>query len=352
MPMHHFHFDLAKQDVEAAVRVGLSVGLPLWAIYAVDRLDLAVYAAFGALASLYGHSETKRRRLETQIVASVALIATTAVAAFFAAAEGPAWLLGALLVLTVICTGSLGAILGWTPRGEIFFVLALLVIAGLPTKWEAVPVAVLVGAGSAAVCVLLTLLTRADAGEPQSTPGGLRGRAAAGVVALDGYQHAVAIGAAALGALSAWLIALLLGVGHPFWAPVTVAALMPALISPQVYQRMRSLIVGTMGGVATAAVLFSFDPSHATLIGLIVFCQAAAELFVARRYGLALLFICPLAIGISNLSRDLPWPPLLLDRLTEAGLGTVIAFLVTAAARSVLAKSPNTGPAPAAASTD
>jgi hypothetical protein len=33
---------LRQHDVGVAVRVGVSVGLPLFALYAIDRLDLAV----------------------------------------------------------------------------------------------------------------------------------------------------------------------------------------------------------------------------------------------------------------------------------------------------------------------
>ena len=83
-----------RQDIEAAARVGLSVGIPLFAMYGLDHLDLAVFTGFGALTSLYGHREQGRRRIETQIAAGAALAATVAVATAFSAAHGPTWLLG------------------------------------------------------------------------------------------------------------------------------------------------------------------------------------------------------------------------------------------------------------------
>ena len=51
---------------------------------------------------------------------------------------------------------------------------------------------------------------------------------------------------------------------------------------------------------------------------------------------LALLFFSPLAIGMSNLSRGLPWQPVLVDRLTEAALGTAVAFLTIFVGRRIL----------------
>jgi hypothetical protein len=71
---------------------------------------------------------------------------------------------------------------------------------------------------------------------------------------------------------------------------------------------------------------------------IIVLCQIAIELFVARQYGVALMFLSPLAIGMSNLSRDLPWHPLLVDRLVETGLGAAVAFVVIRLGRSILSR--------------
>ena len=63
---------------------------------------------------------------------------------------------------------------------------------------------------------------------------------------------------------------------------------------------------------------------------------AAAQLVVSRNFGIALLFFSPLAIGMSNLSRGLPWQPLLVDRLAEAALGTAVAFLAILVGRRIL----------------
>ena len=136
--------------------------------------------------------------------------------------------------------------------------------------------------------------------------------------------------------LAAWLLALALGVGHPFWAAVTVAALMPALAAADVWRRTLHLMLGTLGGVGVATFLFSFNPGHLALIAIIVVCQAAAEIVVSRNYGVALLFFSPLAIGMSNLSRGAPWQPVLVDRLIEAALGTAVAFLAILVGRRIL----------------
>jgi uncharacterized membrane protein YccC len=330
--------DIHRHDIEGAIRVAVAVGVPLLVLYAAGRLDLAVYAAFGGLAMLYGHGEPAKKRVETQIVAGTGLVLTIAVAMAYSAAHAPAPVLGVLLAVTVVASATLGAAMRWVPRGEMFFVLVLLIIAGIPTSWDRLPLGIAVGAGGAALSVLLAWLIGADRTEPEdeATSGGWRRRFAAGYAALDRGQHLVLVAAAALGVVTAWVLALVLGVGNPFWAAVTVAALMPALAAADIWRRTIHLMLGTLGGVGVATFLFSFDPGHLALIAIIIVCQGAAQIAVARNYGVALLFFSPLAIGMSNLSRGAPWQPLLVDRLAEAALGTAVAFLAILAGRRIL----------------
>ena len=111
---------------------------------------------------------------------------------------------------------------------------------------------------------------------------------------------------------------------------------MPALAAADVWRRTLHLMLGTLGGVAIATFLFSFNPGHLALIAIIIVCQAVAEIVVSRNYGVSLLFFSPLAIGMSNLSRGAPWQPLLVERVTEAALGTAVALLTIFVGRRIL----------------
>lgn len=334
--MRRLFTDIHRHDIEAAVRVAAAVGLPLLALEAIGRLELAVYAAFGGLAMLYGHNEPAKKRVESQVVAGTGLVFTIAVAMAWSASHAPLAVLGVLLALTVIAGVTLGSAMRWVPRGEMFFVLVLLIIAAIPAKWESLPLAVAVGAGGAAFSVLLAVINGIGASPDEPKPDGWRRRIASGYADLDHRQHLVVLAAATFGVLAAWSLAIALGIGHPFWAAVTVAALMPALAAREVWRRAVHLMLGTIGGVAIAGVLFSFDPGPLALIAIIVVCQAIAEIVVSRNYGVALLFLCPLAIGMSNLSRGAPWPPILVDRVAEAALGVTVAFLTIFAGRRIL----------------
>jgi len=335
--MRSFPFKVKTQDLRAALRVGASVGLPLWALYASGHIHFAVYAAFGALTSLYGHSETIQRRVETQVVVGAALVATLAAAAVYSAAQGPEWLLSVMLAVVVVGAGTLGAVMGWVPRGEIFFILVLLVIAGIPLTADEILPAVATGAAAAGFSILLTALEPNGAVDARSLALGVRRRTQAGSAALDRTRHAIVIAIAALAVTGAWVLVLALDIGHPFWAPIAVAALMPALTPADALRRTIHLLSGTLGGVCIAAVLFAQEPGALALIIIIALCQAVAELVVARNYALALLFITPLAIGMSNLGRNLPWSPLLIERLVEAGLGAAVAVVAIIIGSVVLA---------------
>jgi uncharacterized membrane protein YccC len=59
---------------------------------------------------------------------------------------------------------------------------------------------------------------------------------------------------------------------------------------------------------------------------------------LASSYAVALFFITPLAIGMSNLGRGLPWTPLIMERMTEAIVGSVVACATIIVGRIVLAK--------------
>ncbi|GAB4064180.1 FUSC family protein [Ancylobacter sonchi] len=323
--------------MRAACRVGASVGLPLLAMYATNHLHFAVYAAFGALTSLYGHSETVRRRVETQAVAGAALLATLAAAVLYSAAQGPEWLLSLMLAAVVVGAGTLGTVMAWVPRGEIFFILVLLVIAGIPLTPDDILPTIAAGAGGAGFSILLTMLEPNGAVGPRSLVHGVRTRTQSGSASLDWARHAIVITIAALAVTGAWVLALVLDIGHPFWAPIAVAALLPALTPTDALRRAVHLLGGTLGGVCIAAVVFAPQPGPLALVVIIALCQAVAELFMARNYALALLFITPLAIGMSNLGRNLPWSPLLIERFVEAGIGAAIALLAIMIGSAILA---------------
>ncbi len=62
------------KDLPAALRAGISVAVPLLAVFVAGRPEWSMYAAFGAFTSLYGRTRTGRARLVMQASAAAALV--------------------------------------------------------------------------------------------------------------------------------------------------------------------------------------------------------------------------------------------------------------------------------------
>jgi uncharacterized membrane protein YccC len=65
------------------------------------------------------------------------------------------------------------------------------------------------------------------------------------------------------------------------------------------------------------------------LILLIVVLQVLAELFVGRNYGLALIFVTPLALLMGEIAVRHPSSALIADRGTETVIGVLFAVALT-----------------------
>ena len=336
-------------DVEAGVRASVSLLIPLLVLLGLDRVDLAVYAAFGAFTSLYGRSEPYRLRAQTLIVAALSFIVTIFGAMLLSAYHAPLWLLAIALALVVAYGIASSEVMGWIPRGSIFFVFALLVISNVPIEPAAIGEAIAVTASVAAFSVLIGmsgwLLRKLAPRRAKARFRSLHNRPVRKLSPVKTRTYWYLAGVNIVGIVGAWSLALASGIGHPYWAAVAVAAIMPTLASLTVFRRMWQRFFGTAAGVLVAAALFLWNPSPLALIIMIVLCQFGAELFVGLHYGVALLFITPLALGASNIGPQQPWGPLLFDRVIETGIGAAVAFVIILIARRVVSREKPAEPA-------
>jgi uncharacterized membrane protein YccC len=112
-----------------------------------------------------------------------------------------------------------------------------------------------------------------------------------------------------------------------------IAAVVPLVAVRLSHAALRAThrIAGTFLGLILAAILLSAQPSGLAAIALVVALQITAELFVTRNYGFALLFVTPLALVMIDLAHPTDTATLIVDRLVETALGTVVALLVAAA---------------------
>lgn len=141
-------------------------------------------------------------------------------------------------------------------------------------------------------------------------------------------QHVVA-------GLVAGALALALGIGHPYWAVVSVAAVIPPAGAAHSVSRAWHRVFGTVAGVVVTWLILLPDPPVWVLVLVVAVAQFGAEVFVGRHYGVALVFITPLALVVAHLGQPVPVGTLLVDRVVETVLGCAVAILAVLAARAL-----------------
>lgn len=307
-------------DHRVALRAALSIAVPLLILLLIDRLDLSVYASFGAFAALYGRLDPARVRLRMQASAGAVLLGSMLVgtALSFGGVPAPA----AITVIAVLAAAvTLHAYRAqWHPPGALFAVFAVGACASFPARPASFADVLIVGAGSVLWSLGVTIvfaLARRGMRSPRSKP-----RLSLGPVA---WEMAATVGVAALLAgIAGWLL-----VGtHWYWAVVgAVAAVGGAHVTARLIRGAQRLI-GTLIGVLLAAGLLALHLPAWAVILVAVAMQVGAELFVGRNYGIAMVFITPLALLMISLASPTPPELLLRDRVLETVIGVAVGTLV------------------------
>ena len=317
-----FRIPPSQSDHVPATRIALSVAVPLLLLLAVGRTDLAIYAAFGSFTSIYARHEPIRARFRHQSQAGLLITVCVLLGALLSNLATPE---PVVLAVTAVVAG-LGALAAayftLKPAGSLFFIFATGAIGTLPAAapvWQAG----LITAVSAALSVFLGLAFK-YAGE------GVRGPVASvpshhGLTKAQLWAHAgrffLATGAAALlGSLS--------GLSHSYWAMVAAAAPIAAPDLTARMQRAVHRVVGTLGGVGVTAFLLSLQLHSWHVVVFVIILQFLAELFVGRNYSVALLFITPLALLMTELANPGGASSLLQARALETVIGAACGLAV------------------------
>ncbi|MDO4918134.1 MAG: FUSC family protein [Kocuria sp.] len=324
-----FHVPPSQRDHVPAARIALSVAIPLLALLATDRTDLAIYAAFGAFTSIYARNEPIGARFKHQAQAGAIITACVVLGTLLSTLHTPQPL---VLLVTAVVAG-LGALLAahltLKPAGSLFFIFAVGAIGTLP---QAAPVweAGLIAAASAALSTVLGLAFR-WVGE------GVRGPVTPvpvhhGLTTAQLWAHA---GRFFLATAVAGGLGLLSGLSHSYWAMVAAAAPIAAPDLSARLQRGVHRVVGTLGGVGVTAFLLSLQLQPWHIVVFVIILQFLGELFVGRNYSVALLFITPLALLMTQLAAPSgEYTSLLQARALETVIGAACGLAVVYVFRS------------------
>ena len=333
-----FSIGPGNKDHQPALRCAVGIFVPLITLLLLGRLDLAIFASFGAFTGIYGRNEPHGTRFVLQLRAGLLMLLVMFLAAL-AARIGDAWGLDReattwlLVVATTLVAGGCSVVISLLrlrPAGSLFHIFAFAAIASIPNQppvLEAMVVAVLTTALSLVIGFSARVLPSHRTPWVWPTPI----RLAEGekrTAWLEGVGYLVAAGVA--GSL-ATLAGTWLGFGHNYWA--MVAAVVP-LVGHTTRHRVRrgiQRIIGTVLGLALLAVILLLNPAPWQIVLVIALCQFGAELFIARQYVLAQIVVTPLAL-ISTLLVVPSSPAILLrDRIIETVIGAAVGVSVVLA---------------------
>jgi hypothetical protein len=298
----------------------LSVGIPLLVLLVLGRLELSVYASFGAFAALYGRTDLPRLRVRMQAVAGSVLVSCMLVGTALSALATPAIASVAVVAVLAAVVTLFAYRAQWHPPGALFAVFAAGATASFPASGATFLTVLIVGGASVlwslVVTVAFVLARRGSWRLPART------RPPIGEVA---WEMTATVGVAAL--LAGVIGALLIGT-HWYWAMVgAVAAVGGAHVTARLIRGVQRL-VGTLLGVLIAAGLLALDLPPWVVLLVAVALQAGAELFVGRNYGIAMLFITPLALLMVSLASPVAPEMLLRDRVIETVIGVAVGTIV------------------------
>ncbi|WP_460773358.1 FUSC family protein [Microbacterium sp. GXF7504] len=303
-----------------ALRAAVSIAVPLLVLWAIGRLDLSVYAAFGAFASLYGRHDPYPVRLRMQTAAGALFLGVMLIGTLCSAA-GVHVVVSVLVVAVVAFAVSvLAQAARWHPPGALFAVFATGATATIPADGTSFAALLVVGAAtvlwSLAVTSVIALVRRGPRGVLPLRP--------------PQWQRPDLLAAAGvgIGALAAGLAGLALVGSHWYWAMVAaVAALGGTQLTARLVRGLQRL-GGTLVGVLIAAGVLALQLPPIATIAVAVLCQAGAELFIGRNYGLAMIFVTPLALLMIDLAVPSDPAVLLQDRVLDTLIGVVIGTVV------------------------
>ncbi|WP_127794174.1 FUSC family protein [Agromyces sp. LHK192] len=331
--------DVRALDLEVASRAALAAAVPLAVLLLVGRPEWTPYAAFGGMTAIFGRGEAYRGRVRTVSVAAVGLVVGVVVGVAASVLGGGVAITAVALVVVLVGGILVVNVARLTPPTPLFFVFAVTVCAAVPVPAGEAGVRIGVTVASAVFAWAISLsgwalrraATRigADPFKALRAPAPVRWEALRDpAVWTVCAQHVVA-------ALVAGAIALASGLGHPYWAVVSAVAVIPPAGAAHSLARAWHRVAGTTVGVVVTALLLWPDPAVWVLVLVVAVAQFGAEVFVGRHYGVALVFVTPLALVVAHLAQPVAVGTLLLDRLVETALGAGVAMLAVLAVRAL-----------------
>lgn len=343
-------------DHEVGLRFGICMMVPIAVVWAMGRMDLALFTTYSAFIAVYGKNMAHKVRFPMQALAGVLMFAVMMAAMWFAtwvydpAVEEKMHEIGShegvlgvpslpLSVMVVLATAvvaffsSLAAgYMQLRPTGCMFHIFAFASIVATP-KMPPVEDAALASIYTMLFALVIGVSSRFFSRKARRSPLIARvERKPLPPHRVLFYESLWFFIAAAIAGLIATQIAQPLGLQRPHWA--MVSAVVPLMGHSTRFRINRGFqrIIGTFAGTFLIAALVYFVHDHWAMIFIIGLSQMVAESFMARNYAIGQMFVAPVAMMSFILASDafgveLHEGAFIFERIVETILGSLVGCI-------------------------
>lgn len=313
-----------------ALQAAIAIGIPILGFSIAGQPSLGLLASSGGFTALYLSSRSRRERAAVLPLVALGLIAAASIGAF-ASGSLASSIIALVAVSIAACALCLGLPVG--PPGAMFFVLitgvASRLVGPMSLGGAALSPGLVIGmlAIGCAISYLVVLaplllpsVRRKDAALHLERPD-IRFR-------LDGPSRII-LERIVVATIIAGLLTSPLGIHRAYWVMVAVVVILQnghrvRLTALRAVHR----VLGTLVGVGLFALILLGQP-RGVVVGLIVMAlQFVVEVIIIRNYGLALVFITPLALIIADQSASADIGETIAVRVLDTLLGAAIALVV------------------------
>lgn len=287
-----FRFQNSGRSWQIPVLSGICLGVPLLIGYFFHNLSYGLIASLSGMLILYIPSTGSiTRRLITIFVCAFGFMTSFAVGQFFS--FNP--------IVAVFALGAFAFLVHWiiltyktSPPRSFFFIMIAALSISQPFNLELAPLKIgfiALGTIFSVSLASIFILTSSQKIYSSQTLNITRKNLFA-----DSWESIIMGSFMAIGLALGYLMKF----ESPYWVAVSSAAVMQGASLNHIWQRSFHRLFGTFVGLVLCWVILSFIDNLLIICFIIILFQVIIEILVVRHYALAVVFITPMAILISE----------------------------------------------------
>lgn len=307
-----------------ALLASICIGIPLLIGLFFENLKYGLLASQGSMVILYLPSTGSfTKNMMTILISSFGLMTSFVIGLLFSFNPYVSCIVFGLFAYTI---HWIHLYYKTPPPGNFFFILVAAVASFFPFSLNEIPLRTGIFAlGTILSCLLavsytIVLSIKNESSVPKQNSASNKRKKYAD------FMEALLVG---LFLFFAMLIGHLLQFKNPYWIPISCAAVMQGSSLYHIWQRSFHRILGTFIGLGFSWILLETIHSPFYICLAIIILQFIVELLIARQYAIAVIFITPMTILLTEAANPLMQNPNMLIhlRFIEISIGSLLGAI-------------------------